>query len=383
LESDPGELTANFATGAITVAGNAQSYTIGNHDVSSAFNYSGTASITSNGFSGSFLLGGASGTWDGEFFGPDAQEVGAVAHSGDSATTDYAVSLIGSSDLDFRGFETDLLHLSNVTAFYGYRLESSQIMDSATGKTKIEGGNSINGLGIDVRFDPGAQSWSFANTFTYDQSDLSSAQSSSTWAVYGDVTPDANGSDGLRLLKPGSGNPTVKLTYTTLGIWEYGVPNSTSEFTILRNWEVFGFPTAAADVPVSGSANYSGLVYGIAQSTGGGSDLFYTLGGTVSLTANFTSGLWSGSLAPTGTARGGGGTRDFGTFSFANGAISGNELVSTDLKFGSSGDVGDIFATFFGPKAVEFGGGFNANMPDPVRSGYDLTVNGLFLGKKN
>ncbi|WEK47376.1 MAG: transferrin-binding protein-like solute binding protein [Candidatus Andeanibacterium colombiense] len=379
LESDPGELAANFATGKITVAGNAQSYTISNHDQSSYFNYSGTATISSNGFSGSFLLGGASGTWSGEFFGPDAQEVGAVAHGGNSETT-YALSLIGSSDLDFRGFETDLLHLSNVTEWGGFGLDDIQVMDAATNTIKNESGYAIVSGGI--RYDPNRETWTYGGAFRHDQTDFDSSQSNSTWAIYGDVTPDANGTNGLTLLIPGSGNPKIQLTYTSLAIFEYGQPNGVYDWEINRHWLVFGFKTDPADVPVSGSASYSGLVYGVAQSTGGANNQFYTLGGAVNLSANFGTGKWNGSLSPTGTERSGGASRSFATFSFANGTISGNDLQSTDLTYGGS-RVGDVFGGFFGPKAAEFGGGFNASMTDPARAGYDLNMNGLFLGKKN
>lgn len=156
-------------------------------------------------------------------------------------------------------------------------------------------------------------------------------------------------------LRPG--NPTIDLTYTKLGIWEVGNPSFYSEYSIQRNYVVFGFKTAPADMPVSGSANYSGLIFGVAGSDGP-AKMYYSLGGTVDLTANFASGRWSGSLDPVGTNRNGGAIRDFGTFTFSNGTISGNELLGTDLLYGSAGDVGDVWGMFFGPNAAEFGGGY-------------------------
>ncbi|OYW87311.1 MAG: hypothetical protein B7Z20_05395, partial [Sphingobium sp. 32-64-5] len=149
------------------------------------------------------------------------------------------------------------------------------------------------------------------------------------------------------------------------------------------NHVVFGIPTEEATMPHSGSATYSGLVFGIANSTGGADDRFYELAGTLDLSLNFGAGTWSGSVLANGTDRNSGGTRNFGTFGIAPGTITGTSLNATGLTYGGSGTVGEAFGYFFGPQGVEVGGAFSADFADPARSGYQLGIDGVFVSKRD
>lgn len=383
LKPSSGVLYVDFGAGSIDADGRVRSiYILPGGGGGFEIVYSGRASIASNGFSGTFRLGGTDGSWSGEFFGPGGEEVGAM-FGGSAGNIDYVGSIVGSRNADFRGIESDLLSLDNSFAADGILLETSQKIDTATGNILSLGGLVSNSLRTNiVHYTGDAQNWQLLNTFNVFASDKVPGQSNTTYSVFGDVVADANGTEGLTLLNPGSGNPLIQLSYLTYGVWDNGSAGSGSDYWNTRRHVVFGFPSKG-DIPFSGNATYSGVIFGAASSTGGSDSRFYDLAGTLNLSVDFGSHSWSGQISANGTDLNSGALRNFGTYGIAPGSTTITSLESTGLTFDGSGTVGSAFGYFFGPQGVEIGGGFSANLADPLRSGYQLDLDGVFVSKRN
>ena len=391
LGGNAGLLRVDFSAGAVSVSGITSYYDlITDSPGSGGYAYSGTATLSAGGFSGDFELANIDGTWDGGFFGPAGQEVGA-AFRGGNGSTHYVGTLVGSSDLEFRGIETDFLDLDNPVGFPGFVLEDFQEVDPATGQTISEGAGVRPSMEVRaVGYDPSIDQWDFQSTFRLRRDDLDPVQSDAAFNVYGDITVDSDGTDGGRLLRPGAGNSLIELTYTSYGSWETGAGDDGSSLSqdFTRYHSVFGFPTKSNEMPTSGSANYSGVLFGVAGTSNnvggaGTNDTYYGLSGTIDLSVNFGTESWSGTINPIGDDRNSDAVRDFGIFSFSDGTISEALLQNAEIDFGTTLSVGTIFGHFFGPQAAEVGGGFGIYFPDPLESGNNLSIDGLFVGNKD
>lgn len=383
---NPGTLNADFALGTVSVNGIASYIDLINgggtgNNGGGGFGYSGTATIGSgSAFSGNFTLAAVGGSWSGQFFGPAGTEVGARFLSG-SGSTQYVGTLVGSSDLAFRGIETSFIGLRNIVGFGAVRIESYHQIDPATGRTTRNGGGVSDAIEINsntpVRYNLN-NDWQFANTFNYLGSTINAATSDSAFTVYGNISTKGNGA-GMRILKPGAGNPLIALTYTSFAEFALGG----SDFR--RDYNVFGFRTEPGDVPATGTASYSALVRGLASRKDdfNNGDMWYALGGSTTLGLDFGAGTWSGMLALTGEDLNSSAIRDFGSFSTSTGQITGNRLSQANILGVANADIGDIFGYLFGPRAAEVGGGFSIDMGDPEMAGRRLDIDGVFFGKKN
>jgi len=128
-----------------------------------------------------------------------------------------------------------------------------------------------------------------------------------------------------------------------------------------QGWVAFGSPTAAADIPRAGSANYDGVVHGSADimSTDPLSAPFYypaQVDGTVSLAFDFGAGTLAGSMTlsiPDGMQ-----PAKIGTFAFKDTVFSvGSQTYSGSF---ASSETGPNFFSgrFTGPRAEETIGSF-------------------------
>ena len=384
----PGMLTADFGAGTVYVIGNSRYIDLingGGTDTNGyiGFNYEGTAAIgSSETFSGEFNLAGSLGSWNGQFFGPGAEEVGAY-FSGSSDRVDYVGTLVGSSNNQFRGFASSFRDLGDAASWNPIVVE--EVVQFGNSNDAINryflnvvrpGGGGILGE-YNVRYDkPGR--WNLANTFQYDPSSIDNTKSDAAYTYYGDPRRVAkDGGNGLVLLNNASDNPLIDLTYTKMGYWQ--ISNS---FETRRDYVAFGFKTDAAQVPSTGSASYSGIVLGAATSQGA-DDLYYDLGGTTQVTVNFSDGMWGSLLTLIGIDRATGAERDLGSYSSSDGLISGNELSASDLLNGTAETVGSIFGYLFGGNAEEVGGGFSVTTADPAMSDQTLDAAGVFVGKRD
>jgi hypothetical protein len=127
-------------------------------------------------------------------------------------------------------------------------------------------------------------------------------------------------------------------------------------------------PTPSAQIPRSGTADYTGVAYGFG-SAGGNS---FEASGTSSLSANFATSAFTASVNLDATVQA---TNVVTTL--APKTFSGNIINGT--TFGSAFD--GFLGRFFGPNAAEFGATFNFNGNDPVIGSFG--VSGVALGKRN
>jgi hypothetical protein len=180
-------------------------------------------------------------------------------------------------------------------------------------------------------------------------------------------------SNDLTILKGGSGNPRVQLTYTTYGLWLSGAGGDSSRSFNARVF-VSGQTTPTANVPTTGSASYTGIVDGYVSAGGTG---YRLLGSTGTLTANFATGAVNTSLLLKGnsdvdTGRLGE-NETFGTVT-GNGTVGSgtNRYAGTMSGLSASGTFN---GSFFGPGANETGYSFSL-------SGGGNTAAGVFVGKQ-
>jgi hypothetical protein len=173
------------------------------------------------------------------------------------------------------------------------------------------------------------------------------------------------------------------LDYTTFGIWEWSTFDTDTDEVLTNRATAlaFGSPTAAGDMPSTGSASYSGRMNG---SVSDSLELSQPANGVVSLMADFLTADISMNI--TGVTVGGQVFRDLS----GNGSITNNTFVGTDNTFigGFTGLLatdpiqagqvgpdmnGSFQGNFFGPAAEEIGGVLEM-------SGGGAVMSGAFVG---
>jgi len=171
-------------------------------------------------------------------------------------------------------------------------------------------------------------------------------------------------------------NPALVFDYVTYGYW---VADNISGFGEASGWITYGFQSAPADMPTSGSVNYTGVAEGKLYRFG---DL-YTVYGDVEIEANFTSATitadFSGMMQQKVLAGGSLGTaglwRDF--------TASGSIATGTSRYSGTSSTLNGVYqgsfsGGFFGPAGAaptETGGIWSL-------TGAGENATGAFIAKK-
>jgi len=217
-----------------------------------------------------------------------------------------------------------------------------------------------------LSFDPAT------NTYTYNQVDSNSPVSPQPRSVFpasdkigstgsfdvrrhvynGELAPAYN-QEELWIFIPGSANTTLALSYVSYGIrilW------STSSPIEDRYHFLFGVNTPASDLPVSGTASYTGIADG--AFTDGAAR--YTISGTSALSADFTANTITASLNLIGVAEVGGATPFTAVSYSGTGGLdrtrSGiDQYHGTLTSTGNPGYTGSFRGGFFGPAANEYG----------------------------
>ena len=188
-----------------------------------------------------------------------------------------------------------------------------------------------------------------------------------------------------RVTQGSSGGPLQADYYVTLSY----TPQSTYKHTGWGEWRAtalqsnglsndnhgyftYGVPTAAGDVPTTGSATYSGLLSGL---TSNARDVY----GDVTLSFDFGLGTLSGSMRP--QVSDGWDLYSLGTYTFRNtvfGVGSRTFSGSFDIPGGSAG--GSFAGQFTGPAAAELMAQWQAPYQDPV-SQTSETMAGVWIGR--
>jgi hypothetical protein len=155
-------------------------------------------------------------------------------------------------------------------------------------------------------------------------------------------------------------------TYTSIGRWSDPQSNTSGYFA-------YGIPTAAGDVPVTGSAGYTGEIRGL---TGENFDVF----GSIALQFNFGAGTLSGEMKPEIAPVWD--TIPLGTYTFRDTVFSaGSNSFSGSFNAPGTSGASAFQGSFNGPKAAEAMGSWNAPYLNPLTNTAG-SMAGIFIARK-
>jgi hypothetical protein len=188
----------------------------------------------------------------------------------------------------------------------------------------------------------------------------------------------ADTDDQLTLFNPGTGNPTLKLSYVSYGAWQHAVKNGAA-IDFSQQFFVYGI-RQAANQPSTGSASYTTAVDGIWSTANG----LYKLAGDSDFTANFTNMTVSTTLDLQGTNASAAvpDVKDLGRFvgsgsiAAMGGGFSGTLTHQGTDAFGNTLN-GTFAGAFFGPHGEEMGYTFSLR----AAAGSTGTAAGAVVGK--
>lgn len=350
-----GMLQADFQQGLLLASGDLSRIDSGGL-IRADGRFFGEASLSSaaNSFSGNFLLDDGTrftGGWSGRFYGPDSDEVGAVWYLTGTGGEVAAGYLLGRQDGSIVPFNTSLAPLQFAEGF-AHRYNQLIVADRGSGdplNVTLSRSDSL------LHIDPAAGRFTYSSADGVDTrftgADRVAAASDEAVDVY-----RISGADGftytLTLNKPGAANPAIALTYVSFGHWEATRAADTAR---RDRWFVWGVRTNSLQVP-TGTGHFDGVIRGTAARADG--KTFYTLGGTGSFDLDFSASRFTGSLNPVGTSLADNSTRDFGSFSFANGRIDSNAGLNANIVNAGNDYLGTFEGALFGSQAAELGGSF-------------------------
>jgi hypothetical protein len=308
---------------------------------------SGTLSSSANALSGTITYGGlnskSTGTVNGQFYGPAAQELGAAfTTSGNDGSSTSGV-IWGNQNSTLAPVN---LTIANIVADQSFVSSEAQVPEVP------------NGAGMTLFIETGEVDVTAAGAITVSPHGLPSvtvtsadkvAGSNANFTAYSQAY--GNGAIAVDLYKPGSANTELALTYLTFGSWQG--PRSSGSSSTATSWFVYGMGTAPSVIEArSGSANYTGVAYGTAYNTATASSA--NVNGTASFTVNFDLGGYSGSFGLKNA------TTNYGTFNATGTMATGTPFGSLT---GTTAGSGIIMPAFYGPAAQEFGGPFQITIP--------------------
>lgn len=168
-------------------------------------------------------------------------------------------------------------------------------------------------------------------------------------------------------------------SYTSFGSWSGSLPMGHNNGVF-----AYGTPTATANMPVSGTANYAGEIRGLTNgepySPGGGVGPVLDVFGTVALSFDFGAGTLSGEMrpeiAPVWDAV------SLGTYSFRDTVYStgGRSFSGAFIVPGSTAH-SSFFGSFTGPNGVELMANWLAPFRHPTAESWG-TMSGVWVAKQ-
>jgi hypothetical protein len=373
-----GVLTADFATGAITATGPlsyAEDYFIAGRAPRSGigtFSLSSTISSTANSFAGTINLvgfGNYSGSLNGRFYGPDAEEIGAAFSATDGAGGAASGILTGIKDPNIFAVVPGLLDLTQTTLLTNFAIGGATSNNIST-QSYLQYNPATKTYALFPALLPTTNAADLAYRFGPDQ--ILTSQSNASYTAYQATGPAGqfNATDTFKasVFNPGPTNPQLVMTYTSFA--DFSVTNNSAPMPLTStNLIVFGVPTPSAQAPRTGTATYSGLAFG--KGSAGATALNFD--GTSSFTANFGAATFNASVSL--TAR-----NPLNSDNFVLAPLTFSGSIFNGLQISGSG-VNDFSGTFFGPNAAEFGAAFSKNGTDVVLGNF--SVLGVAFGKKN
>lgn len=379
--SGKGTLTTDFAAGTLNWAGGVQYFEeapVGTRQVGvGSLTGSATLSSAANIFSGTVNLDGVgpyTGSIDGRFYGPAANEIGGAFAVSDGVGGVASGVLLGQQDANVLGGRTPLSALSQLTVF-----DNSRYLLIRTGF--VPAISSASSLALD----PVPQTYTFTATgdgivpaqISFGPAELLAAQSDATFSRYG--VSDSGTTATVSIFNAASGNPAIALTYTSFADINLSVPNAGGTLAT-QYYYPFGIETLTVQLPQFGTGTYSGIIHGRGSVIPiVGSQQRYSLQGTSRLTVDFGTALFSDTLNVTGIDSVTGASVSLGSYSVSGSVGTNNVLTGAD--FVGTGVVGDFRGSFFGPNAAEYGAVFTINKTDV--DGNRTGLNGVTVGKRD
>lgn len=375
-----GRLAIDFATGQLSATGDVRNFD-NFFDVYGTFNASGQLAASSSSFAGNFSVTGPTnynGAWNGGFFGPGGEEVG--ARFGASAPNGNVMSgtLYGKRDDSVIARTTPLANLTEKTDLLG----KASFVEAVDGSPPYTYGTAVRG--INITYDPASGDYIFKSIdpnlvgsvdTTFAGSELAPADSNSDFAAY----RSADGQREARIMRFSGNGRQLQLTYSSFASLTLKRSDGRGGTLTNRYYIPFGSATSSAQMPRSGSATYSGLAFGKGNVSGIGQ--LADISGTVRSSVDFGTFNMETLVNLLATDPGGiAANRQLGEYlmtSFVSGnAFSGGRL-HTDYSYMINGN-------FYGPDAAELGGIFTLSKDGPqgqIRGDFDIS--GGFVGKKD
>lgn len=383
-----GTFVADFRNGVFSTSGTADEidltapYSTGSH----AWRGEGRISSAGNTFGGLFAYEGrdrftASGSINGRFYGPQAQELGAVFHAQNSDGGLLTGTLIGRQSANVP--VPALTVLDNGASRSFYTSQHAVVTMRNNGATRVESASTVfpdmNGR-IDFTADTvrliGKLSSGDLPSPTFSASDRVTAESNARYTTYRSTR---DGDDyRLVLYNPGAGNDELALTYTSFGRWDR-LARTASREENLNIWFAYGVPTATNTLARTGSASYSMALHGSGVTYADNGQ--FTVSGTASMNVDFATMAYAGTLDALATATDGSRTIDFVPLSF------GGEMFNTYgfesyLSSRPGYADGQIRGRLYGPGGTEVGASFDI-MTRNSAGFVDGMFAGVAVGKRN
>lgn len=363
-----GQMLVKFGSNSLTYTGTYIEVQPNGTSNNFPYGFTGSATISSsaNQFSGPIsVANGMTGTANGRFYGPAADEVGvSFFATNPNAGISTVGTLLGRYQTGgISGISKKYL-LSSVNGIYlNYSVDSNNNF-LAFGPNGFYIVNSIE-------FDAASGNFTLVElggrTAVFSSANRNAAASTSVFDVY----EKASGStkETLTLLKLGASNTALALTYSSFGIWR-----STDAAAVAGQTQVYyrpfayGQPTPTGLMPTSGTATYNGILIGGGTSgTVGGPT--YDLSGTTRISIDFAASTLLGDISPTLTRVSDGTATVLSKSHFFANLLSSPQFFSNIGPNTYGNDPlaisGAISGILFGPDASEIVGSFRGQVGIP------------------
>ena len=369
-----GSALIDFETGRLELQGRTGDSKRGGRPLSStdgSTTIRGSAAIGSDGLftNGTFAVtSGVTGTYtgslNGQFYGPDATEIGGTM-IGDAGGLFISLAFAGFELPDVAADDT----LANLTGTN--RLETvRRVVDLPDPTPEF----SEAPIGEHIIFDADAGTYRVFGGFSdgFGPQDRAPGSDAPDLIAYETRIPLADNQAALYEFALFDGSTqSIELSYTSFVRSLETITDGAGDLVDQQlSYYAFGNATPADQLPQTGTASYTGALFGDVTY---GTQVLSSLRGSSTMQVDFGSMDLTGSLSPVATDLNGA-TRDFGSFDFA-GTI--DSFTATFEALFSSAQ-GSLAGRFYGDRAQEFAATFGIVLPDE-----GLRLEGVTVGKEN
>ena len=344
-----------------------------------------------------------SGTIQGRFFGPNAEELGASFVAGNSDGAHVAGALTGQRNTT----SPATLAISNLLADTTLNSRASELrvhFDTTSGVVFKD----ASGYAPDTWWQPGKvtlklngdvavqTTYNVDPKATFTSADRSAVQKPNFTSFDTNKATQPSSSEPATvhfdLYKIGKDNPELQLSYVGFGIWSQTYTGSdpvythTTSRTDSYQYVLYGLETPKLLMAGrTGSASYQGVVYGNSVI---GNGTLQEVGGTSRFNVDFGAQSYSGALDLTVGAVGGP-KSTLGTWTFSDRLIDGQmgpTALSPNVATFNIPDANTINPRFYGPEGQEIGATFSIvrSMTTPdIMGGYSkISITGVTVAKR-